>query len=564
MSNEQQVQQITLDVRGMTCDSCAVHVSKALEGVEGVKRVDVPSWESARAEIVAESGVASDVLEKAVRDVGYQATVKQRKTPRPDTPSDSDSSQDFDLMVIGGGSAGFAAAIRGAELGKRVALVEASTIGGTCVNVGCVPSKTVIRAAELHHRAGQHPFNGVSRISTVADWGAVVAQKDELVADLRQAKYIDVLAAYPEITYIQGWATLLGENRVEIAPVGNGAAPQTYTPGKIVISTGASAWVPPIPGLQEAGYLDSTAALDLTNRPASMIVVGANAVGLELAQTYARFGTKVTVLEVMPVIAPFEEPEISEALTDYLRDEGMVIETGVNITQVDRDERGYHLTAERAGETLIFEAQALLMATGRRPNTSGMGLEEAGVKLGKRGEVIVDEHMRTDNPHIYATGDVVGRDMFVYVAAYSGTLAADNALNGSGRVYDTNVLPRVTFTDPAVAAVGLTEQQAQEAGYEVKTSVLPLEYIPRALANRDTRGLIKLVADVEIDRLLGAHVLAPDAGEIVQTAVVAIKAGMGVQDLIDTFFPYLTMVEGLKLAAQTFEKDVAMLSCCAG
>lgn len=558
------VQHITLDVRGMTCDSCAVHVTKALKSVPGVSEVDVPSWQSAQATLKASSDVPSEALVTAVKEAGYRATVKARRELQPTSQDGDSAAQDYDLMVIGGGSAGFAAAIKGAELGKRVALVEASTIGGTCVNVGCVPSKTIIRAAELHHRAGHHPFQGAVRLSAAGDWGAVITQKDELVTTLRQAKYIDVLAAYPDITYLQGRAKLLGDNRVEIAPVGNNATPTVYTPGKIIIATGAKPWTPPIPGLEEAGYLDSTSALDLTERPASMLVVGANAVGLELAQAYARFGTKVTVLEVMPVITPFEEPEISEALTGYLREEGLIVEAGVTITRVDRNERGYRLTAERAGETLVFEAKALLMATGRRPNTRGLALEEAGVKLGKRGEIIVDEQLRTTNPYVYAAGDVTGRDMFVYVAAYSGTLAADNALNGSGRVYDTSVLPRVTFTDPAVAAVGLTEQQARQAGYEVKTSVLPLAYVPRALANRDTRGLIKLVADAATDHLLGAHVLAPDAGEVVQPAVVAIKAGMTVQDLIDTFFPYLTMVEGLKLAAQTFEKDVAMLSCCAG
>jgi mercuric reductase len=562
--SEEDVQEITLDVRGMTCDSCAVHVSRALGKVSGVSDVDVPGWQSGRATLKAEGSVSSEMLAEAVKAAGYRATVKERRGIQTDIPGNGRTPQNFDLMVIGGGSAGFAAAIKGAELGKRVALVEASTIGGTCVNVGCVPSKTIIRAAEVHHRAGHHPFQGAARIHAAGDWGAVIAQKDELVDELRQAKYIDVLAAYPEVTYFQGWAKLLGDNCVEITPLGNGGSPTTYTPGSIVMTTGASPWVPPIPGLAEAGYLDSTSALSLTDRPSSMIVVGANAVGLELAQAYARFGTKVTVLEVMPIITPFEEPEISEALADYLQEEGIRIETGVKITQVDKDEQGYRLRVERAGETLIVEAQALLMATGRRANTSEMGLEEAGVELGKRSEILVDDHLRTANPYVYAAGDVTGRDMFVYVAAYSGTLAAENALTGSGRVYDTNVLPRVTFTDPSVAAVGLSQQQALEAGYEVKTSVLPLKYVPRALANRDTRGLIKLVADAETDRLLGVHVLAPDAGEMIQAAVIAIKAGLTVQDLVDTFFPYLTMAEGLKLAAQTFEKDVAMLSCCAG
>lgn len=564
MSKTEELHEITLDVRGMTCDSCAMHVTKALHLVPGVKDVDVPGWQSAQATVKVSDNVSSEALISAIEDAGYRASMKQRREPNPAAATSNADAPDFDLMVIGGGSAGFAAAIKGAELGKRVALVEAGTIGGTCVNVGCVPSKTLIRAAELHHRARHHPFDGVTRATASGNWDAVVAQKDELVNRLRQTKYVDVLAAYPDITYLRGWARLLGDNRVEITPVDNGASPSVYAPGSSIITTGANAWVPPIPGLEEAGYLTSTTALELAERPASMIVVGANAVGLELAQIFARFGTQITMLEVMPAITPFEEPEISEALAGYLRDEGLVIRTDVNITRVDKDARGYRLTAERDGEKMVFEAEALLMATGRRANTGGMGLEGAGVTLGQRGEIVVDDHLRTTNPYIYAAGDVIGRDMFVYVAAYSGTLAAENALNGTGRVYDTRVLPRVTFTDPAVASVGLTERQAEDEGYAVSTSVLSLDYVPRALANRDTRGLVKLVADAMTNRLLGAHILAPDAGEVVQAAVIAIKAGMTVQDLTDTFFPYLTMVEGIKLAAQTFEKDVAMLSCCAG
>ncbi len=564
MTTHKRRQEITLEVKGMTCDSCAHHVTQALRQIPGVEEVDVPGWRSARATVTVDGDVANESLIKAIDDAGYRATVKQRRDLSPLVEPSRRGAADFDLMVIGGGSAGFAAAIKGAELGQRVALVEAGTIGGTCVNVGCVPSKTLLRAADVYHQGRHHPFDGVPHAPSAADWRAAVTQKDELVSRMRQAKYVDVLAAYPAVTLIRGWARLLGDNRVEIAPVDKGASRSVYAPGNIILATGAHPWAPPIAGLEEAGYLNSTAALGLMERPASMIVMGASSVGLELAQLYARFGTRITLLEVLPAIAPLEEPEISEALARYLRDEGILIETGVHITQVSKDAHGYRLAAERKGEPLIFDADALLVATGRRPNTSGMGLEEAGVELGPHGEIVVDEHLRTTAPSVYAAGDVTGRDMYVYTAAYSGILAAENALSGAGRVYDTSVLPRVTFTDPAVAAVGLTQQRAEEAGYTVSTSVLPLEYVPRALANRDTRGLIKLVADDRTDRLLGAHILAPDAGEVVQATVIAIRAGMTVQDLTDTFFPYLTMVEGIKLTAQSFEKDVALLSCCAG
>jgi mercuric reductase len=219
--------------------------------------------------------------------------------------------------------------------------------------------------------------------------------------------------------------------------------------------------------------------------------------------------------------------------------------------------------AEINGQLETCTAEQLMIATGRRPRTSDLGLDEAGVQVGSRGEILVNEHLQTTNPDIYAAGDCLGEPMYVYVAAYAGGMAAENALTGAGRIYDLSALPHVIFTDPQVASVGLTEAQAREKGFKVKTSVLHLKDVPRALAARDTRGLIKLVAEENTGRLLGAHVLADEAGEVIQEATLAIRFGLTVKDLVETFHPYLTMVEGLKLAALTFERDVTKLSCCA-
>jgi mercuric reductase len=563
------IELVEFDIQGMTCDSCALHVESALKKVPGVREAKVPGWKSSRASVVLEEEVDSQALIESVQKTGYGASVKSRKPlveREVEEPVVSDGRGDgrFDLMVIGAGSAGFAAAIKGAELGHRVALVEANTIGGTCVNVGCVPSKTLIRAMEQYHQAGQPRFRGVHTLPGALNWAQVIADKESLVAEMRQSKYVDVLAAYPEITYIQGRARLVGENRVEIDG-------KVYAPGKILIASGARPWAPPIPGLMAGTshdsrlpYLTSTTAMELKELPRSLIVLGANAVGLELAQTFARAGTHVTLLELLPRIAPFEDQEISDALQVYLEAEGLEILTSFQTTGVEMRAGRYFLTGTRDGLEMTFDAEQLLVATGRRPNTTGMGLEKAGVKLGKRGEILVDETLRTENPHVYAAGDVTGQDMFVYVAAYSGGLAAENALTGFGRVYDAAYIPRITFTDPQIASAGLTEGQARQKGLAVKVSVLPMSYVPRALAARDTRGLIKLVSDSSTDRLLGAHILAPEAGEMVQTAVLAIRFGITLTQLRETMFPYLTNTEGLRLAALAFEKDVAMLSCCAG
>jgi len=294
-----------------------------------------------------------------------------------------------------------------------------------------------------------------------------------------------------------------------------------------------------------------------------MIVVGGGTIGLELGQLFSRFGVLVTILEGNPHIAAAEEPEISEALAKYLAEEKVRVYTGAHISRVEKVNEGRRVYPEIEGKEHTLMAEQVLVTTGRLPNTSDLGLEEAGVEIGKRGEIVVNEHLQTSNPDIYAAGDVIGDPMFVYVAAYAGGLAAENALTGAGRIYDLFALPRVTFTDPQIASVGLTEAQASERGLKVKTSVLSLKDVPRALAARDTRGLIKLVAEEETSRLLGAHVLAAEAGEVIQEATLAIRFGLTVQDLVETFHPYLTMVEGLKLAALTFEKDVTKLSCCA-
>ncbi len=463
----------------------------------------------------------------------------------------------FDLFVVGGGSAGFAAAIKAADLGARVAMAEGGTLGGTCVNVGCVPSKTLIRAAEAQYRRAHHGFQGIATTAGRPDWPSVRAEKDALVAELRQTKYWNVLRAYPSITLFEERATLSSGNQVRLA------SGRTLSANKILVTTGASPWAAPIPGLAAVSYLDNVTAMALERMPDSLIVIGASAVGLELAQLFARLGVTVTVLEALPSVVPAEDADIGNALGDYLREEGLDVHAGVQIEQVGRAGDRYTVSFADGGKTRAMRAEQLLVATGRRANTKGFGLETVGVALGKKGEIVVNEFLQTANPDVYAAGDVVGDPMFVYVAAYGGALAAENALTGNSRRYDLTALPRVTFTDPAVASVGLTEDQARTQGIEPLTSKLPLEHVPRSLAAHDTRGFIKLVADAATKKIIGAHILAAEAGEMITEPRLAIKFGLTVEDLTSTFHPYLTLSEGIKLAAQTFSKDVAKLSCCA-
>lgn len=547
---------VTLRVEGMTCDGCARHVTEALKNVSGVEEAQVPGWRSGQATVIAESGVTDEDLMHAVSNAGYRGIVRERAALEGERRAPKAEGADLDLMIIGGGSAAFAAGIKAAELGAKVAIVEAGTIGGTCVNIGCVPSKTLIKAAEICYRSAYTKFEGLTACPPPSEWQRVVQQKDELVAALRAGKYISVLDAYPEIRLIRGKARLTGGRGVSV----NGDA---HNPGKIIIATGSLPWAPPIPGLKEAGYIDSTGALSLSALPQSVIVVGSGAIGLELAQLFARFGVQVMMLEVQSHLAAAEEPEIGEGITRYLEGEKVRVCANVKINQVERLTGEYRVHAVIDGKEEVCVAEQLMIATGRRANTSDLGLEEAGVKTASKGEIVVNQHLQTSNPDIYAAGDCIGEPMFVYVAAYAGGLAAENALRNAGRIYDLFALPRVTFTDPQIASVGLTEKQGREKGVSIKTSVLDLKNVPRAIVSRDTRGLIKLIAEEGTGRLLGAHALADEAGEVIQEATLAIRFGLTVQDIIETFHPYLTMVEGLKLTALTFEKDVGKLSCCA-
>ena len=463
----------------------------------------------------------------------------------------------FDLTVIGAGSAGFSAAITAAEAGARVALIGHGTIGGTCVNVGCVPSKALIRAAEsLHHAAAATRFDGIEASARVTDWQAVVRQKQALVDELRQAKYADLLPRYDTVTYIGGKASITANGSLEVDG-------ETINAAKVIIATGSQPNVPAITGIEQVPYLTSTTALELEQLPASLLVIGAGYIGVEIAQIFARAGVEVTVVSRRGLL-PEMEPEIGEALTRYLSDEGVRIATVDTYTGINAIDGGVRLQAQLNQEVLIFDAENVLVATGRNPNTDSLNLSAAGIETLTNNGVKVDDHMQTSRPGVYAAGDVTGADQFVYMAAYGAKLAAKNAMNRNSLSYDNAAMPAVVFTDPQVASVGLTEAGAKAAGYEVRTSTLTLDNVPRALAARDTRGLIKLVADGKSNRLLGAHILAPEGADSIQTAAVAIKMGMTYQQLAEMIFPYLTTVEGLKLAAQTFDRDVKNLSCCAG
>ncbi len=562
--------EIDLRILGMTCDGCATHVRAALTSVPGVLDVDIPSWRAGRGRVVVQRRVRDDDLVRAVRDAGYDASVESRRPLRQaertrvePSPGDTGGTA-FDLIVIGTGGAGMATAIRAVEIGARVAIVESGVIGGTCVNIGCIPSKVLMRAAQALTMARKPRFRGVHVGAVTVDWREIVAQKDETVHMLRRKKYVDVLASYGDsIRLFRGRARIVGDGRVRVGENG-----PVLTARGIVVATGARPRILDIPGIEGVDVLTSTSVMAMDRLPESIVIIGGRSVALEIGHVLTRFGTRTMILQRSGRILPDHEPEISDSLAQFLRSEGMDIVTGVRPVSVRQDGEEVVVTAEVGDETREFRAERLMMAVGRVPNTSGLGLEEVGVRLDDRGDIIVDDRMRTSNPHIFAAGDVATLPKFVYVAAASGKVAAENALSDSETRLDLSVMPSVTFTDPQVAMVGLTQRQAEAQGLGVTTTLLDLEHVPRAVTSQDTRGLIKMVVDSATRRLLGAHILAAEAGEIVQTASIAIamghRYGLTVDALTGMLFPYLTMMEGIKLAALSLDKDVSQLSCCAG
>lgn len=463
----------------------------------------------------------------------------------------------FDLAVIGSGGAAFAAAIAARRKDRSVVMIERGTVGGTCVNTGCVPSKALLAAAEARHvalDAGRFP--GIRASADDVDFVELIDGKRTLVEEMRAGKYVDLAKEY-------GWDIVRGEARfadgpaLDVALVGGGI--QRIEADHYVIATGSAPWIPPIGGLEQAGYLTSTTAMELDRLPSSLLVIGGNYIGLEQAQLFARLGVEVTVVEMLDRLVPTEEPEAGQVIAGVFAEEGIAVHTAVTVTAVRRE--AGQVVATLADREL--RADEVLIATGRRPVVDGLGLDTVGVAVGDRGEVLVDEHLRTTYPRIWAAGDVTGHPQFVYVAAAHGAVIADNALDGAGRALDYRHLPRVTFTSPAIAGVGLTDAQAAEQGIACECRVLPLENVPRAIVNRDTRGFVKIVAARATGRVVGVTAVAEGAGDVIAAAVFAVQAGMTVNQLADTWSPYLTMAEGLKLAAQTFTRDVSKLSCCA-
>ncbi|XKE47088.1 mercury(II) reductase [Halomonas organivorans] len=460
------------------------------------------------------------------------------------------------IAIIGSGGAAMAAALKAAERGARVTLVERGTLGGTCVNVGCVPSKILIRAAHIARLRRASPFDdAVAPAEPTIDPARLLARQQGRVEALRHAKYAGILADTPAITVLHGEASFVDAHTLSVR--GDDGDERLVTFDRALIASGARPAIPPLPGLAETPYWTSSSALASATIPPRLAVIGASVVAVELAQAFARLGSRVTILARSRLLSR-EDPAVGEALEAAFQEEGIEIRRDTQAHRVDHDGEAFVLETD-AGP---LRADRVLVATGRTPNTEGLNLAAAGVET-RRGAIVVDDRLRTSVPGLYAAGDCTDLPQFVYVAAAAGSRAAIDMTGGEARL-DLSAVPEVIFTDPQVATVGLTEAAARARGLVPESRTLTLDAVPRGLVNFDDRGLIKLVAERDSGRLLGVQAVCGEAGELIQTAVMALRARMTVQEIADELFPYLTMVEGLKLCAQTFRQDVSRLSCCAG
>jgi mercuric reductase len=558
-----------LVISGMTCDSCATHVRQALEKVPGVRSAQV-SYPKGTAKLTLAPETPVAALMSAVAAAGYRARVPDSASQQPRNglldkarswlgggQKALGGGEAIHIAVIGSGGAAMAAALKAAERGARVTLIERGTIGGTCVNVGCVPSKIMIRAAHVAHMRRESPFDaGIAASTPAIDRSRLLAQQQARVDELRRAKYEGILESTPAITVLRGEARFKDGRRLVVKLSDGGERELAFD--RCLIATGCAPVDPADRRAEGHAVLDVHRSTGQRRHPARLAVVGSSVVALELAQAFARLGSKVTVLARHTLFFR-EDAAIGDAVTAAFRAEGIEVLEHTQASQVRHADGEFVLATDR-GE---LRSDRVLVATGRTPNTHGLALDAAGVAVDAQGAIVIDAAMRTSAANIYAAGDCTDQPQFVYVAAAAGTRAALNMMGGDAAL-DLSAMPAVVFTDPQVATVGMTETEAHAKGIETDSRTLSLENVPRALANFDTRGFIKLVAEAGSGRLLGVQAVAPEAGELIQSAALALRARMTVHDLADQLFPYLTMVEGLKLCAQTFTRDVKQLSCCAG
>ncbi len=465
--------------------------------------------------------------------------------------------QKFDLIIIGGGAGAFAAAIRANELKAKTALVNAGLpLGGTCVNVGCVPSKTLLYAGEILHHAKHHGVAGVELEVKNFDFQKVVQDELSLVEKLRQEKYEKVLKNLEYVAPNEGKAKFVSQNEIEV----NG---EKLSAEKFIIAAGSTANVPEIEGIREVGFVSHIEALRLPRQPKELVIIGAGPLGLEFAQMFSRFGTKVTVLQRGDSIFPHSEKALTDRLAEVLSKEGITIKTNVEVKSARKEKNKKIISYLINGKSEEVSGDEILLAAGKTPNTQGLGLDIVGVEISKQQAVVVNQYFQTSNKNIFAVGDVTGAPVRLETTAgREGTLAAENSLKGTQLFIDYNTVPYAIFTDPQLAGVGFTEDEQMKQMGVCACRTVSFADVPKAIIMHRTEGMIKMAIHPQTKQILGVHILAPNASELIAEAMMLVKNKNTIDDVVNSLPTFPTLSEAIKIVALSFTKDISKLSCC--
>lgn len=457
----------------------------------------------------------------------------------------------YDIAVIGGGPGGYVAAIRAAQLGGRVLLVEKASLGGVCLNRGCIPTKTLLKSAEKWEDLKRSAEFGLTATGIGFDFGAVMARKNAVVGQLRGG--IEQLVRSHGITVVQGTAVLTGAGRLEVRlPADDGR--ESYEARKIIIATGSQPALLTVPGCELPAVITSDELLALTEVPPSLLVIGGGVVGIEFAALMRSFGCEVTIVELLPAILPGLDNDLVKRLGLILRKQGIKILAGARVTAIEAAQAGVLVTVETDKGRQQLPAGKVLVATGRRPVLADLGLAAAGVVYDRSG-ITVNQRLETNVPGIYAIGDITGRSMLAHVASAEGLVAAENAL-GAGSLMDYSAVPACIFTTPEIASVGLTEQAALAGGEAIKISKFNFAANGKAVSMAEPDGLVKIVAAAGTGKVLGMHILGAHASDLIMEGALAIRNNLTARDIAHTIHPHPTLSEVVMECAHGIDGDI--------
>lgn len=458
------------------------------------------------------------------------------------------SSYDYNIVVIGGGSAGLVTAYIGSAVKAKTALIEKHKMGGDCLNTGCVPSKSLIASGKLAHLIDRHQEFGFDSAEYKVNFAEVMNRVQEIIAKIEPHDSVERYSGLG-VECHSGMATIKSANEVEV----NG---KTLKTSHIVVATGAKPFIPPIPGIEEMEPLHSDNLWQLREQPKKLLVLGGGPIGSEMTQAFQRLGSEVTQIDMAPMILPREDDDISKYVYDAFIREGVNVITSAKVTRFEKGEPFNLAYYEQNGKELKVEFDRVLVAVGRKANTSGFGLEELGVKLTKQGTIEVDDYLRTSVKNIYACGDVVGPYQFTHTASHQAWYCAVNALFGKLKKFkvDYSVVPWCTYTDPEVAHVGLSEKDAKAKNIRYEVTTYDLEGLDRAITERENRGMVKVLTKPGKDKILGATIVGHHAGDLLAEYVLAMKYDIGLNKILGTIHTYPTMSEALKYAAGNWKK----------